>query len=79
MRLTVPLAPEQIAAASRLHDQFPEWNAIDQALLALRERFPHFGLKSALLKVAALNQLYGTNVYAVVRMAQHVVSTMGKT
>ena len=41
--------------------------------------FPAFGLKAALLKVAALNQLYGTNVYAVVRMAQHVVSTMENT
>ena len=43
MRFTVPLGPEQIAAAGPPDDQFPEWNAIDQALLALRERFPHLG------------------------------------
>ena len=29
-------------------------------------------MESALLKVAAVNQLYGTNVYAVVRMAKYV-------
>jgi hypothetical protein len=79
MSLTVPLSPEQIAAAGRLHAQFPEWFAIDRALLALGERFPDFGLESALLKVAALNQLYGTNVYAVVRMARHVVSTIERS
>jgi hypothetical protein len=30
--------------------------------------------ESILVKVATLNQLYGTNVYAVVRMAEHIVS-----
>src|SRR5512133_1644504 len=76
MSLTVPLAPEQIAAASRLHDQFPEWVAIDRALWALGERCPDYGADSALLKVAALNSLYGTNVYPAVRMANHIVRTM---
>jgi hypothetical protein len=76
MNLTAPLSAEQIAAASRLHAQFPEWNAIDSALSALGERCPDYGANSALLKVAALNSLYGTNVYPAVRMANHIARTM---
>jgi hypothetical protein len=44
--------------------------------VALGNRFSDFGIESALLKVAAINQLYGTNVYAVVRMAERVCAIM---
>lgn len=75
-RLAVPLKQSQVLAAGQLYNHLPRRAATDRALDALAERFPNFGLESALLKVAALNQLYGTNVYAVVRMTAHVGRVM---
>jgi len=68
--------PSQLTAAKRLYGRLPQWHATNRALEALGQRFPDFGIESALLKVAAVNQLYGTNVYAIVRMAEHVCIVM---
>src|SRR6476660_6236319 len=78
MELLAPLSSAQIAAAGRLYQGLPQWAASDRALVALGERFPAFDLESALLKVAALNQLYGTNVYAANRIAHHIVRLMSE-
>jgi hypothetical protein len=67
-----PLTSSQVDAASPLHSRLKQWSATDSALEALRRLFPGFDLAASLLKVSALNQLYGTNVYAVLRMAEHV-------
>lgn len=75
MDLAIPLFQSQIMAASNLRGRM-HWLAIDRALYALSGQFPGFDLEVALLKVAAINQLYGTNVFATVRMAQHIVSVM---
>lgn len=75
--LAVPLTPSQIDAACRLRAcQLPRWVATDNALDALAKQFPGFCLEAAILKVAAINQLYGTNVFAVARMAEHAVCVM---
>ncbi len=76
MGLAVPLTMSQIEAANRLHRKLLQWKATDNALCALKERFPGFDVDSSLLKVAAIDQLYGTNVYAVVRMVEHVTEVM---
>lgn len=76
MPLTVPLSMEQIAAANRLSSHCPQWTAVNQALHQLGQRFPGFELPSALLKVATVNQLYFTNVWAVARMAEHVAAVI---
>jgi hypothetical protein len=76
MDLAVPLIMTQIEAANRLHRQLLQWQVTDRALHALQVRFPGFDIESSLLKVATVNQLYGTNVYAVVRMAKHVTEVM---
>ena len=76
MGLAVPLTMSQIEAANRLHGELLQWKATDKALHALKERFPEFDMDASLLKVVAINQLYGTNVYAVVRMAEHVSEVM---
>jgi hypothetical protein len=76
MRTGIPLFPSQLIAASHLYARLPQWHATNRALEALGKRFPDFGTESALLKVAAVNQLYGTNVYAAVRMAEHVCTVM---
>lgn len=54
----------------------PVWQATDRGLQALHQRLPGFELDTVLVKVAAVNQLYSANVYAVARMAQHIVSVM---
>jgi hypothetical protein len=79
MRTGIPLLPSQLTAAQALYVQLSQWNATNHALTALKNRFPDFDLESTLLKVAAINQLYGTNVYAVVRMAEHASNVMTTT
>src|SRR5216683_3208459 len=74
--LAVPLSMSQIEVANRLHAKLLQWQITDQALHALHVNLPGFDIEATLLKVAAVNQLYGTNVYAVMRMAQHVTEVM---
>ena len=79
MPLLVPLLPEQIEAANWLHAQVPYWQTTDGVLDALAERFPRFGAEETLIKVIAVNALYGTNLYAVARMAVHAQQLFGDT
>ena len=72
----VPLAIPQIEAANELHLRLEQWRITDKTLRDLHERFPGFDIEATLLKVVAVNQLYGTNVYAVDRMAKHIVEIM---
>lgn len=72
----VPLAIPQIEAANELHLRLEQWRITDTALQELHVRFPGFDIEATLLKVVAVNQLYGTNVYAVDRMAKHIVEVM---
>jgi hypothetical protein len=74
--LAVPLLPSQIEAARRLYAKLELWQATNAAFMALRQAFPRFDLHASLLKAAAINQLYGTNVFAIVRMAQHISDVM---
>ena len=70
--LAVPLTMTQIEAANRLHGKLLQWQVTDRALYILQVNLPGFDIEATLLKVVAVNQLYGTNVYAVVRMAQQI-------
>lgn len=74
--LAVPLSQAQIDAANRLHSRLSQWMMIDNALSELGQAFPTWTAEASLLKVAAINQLYGTNLYAIVRMAEHVTWVM---
>ncbi len=79
MKLAVPLSQQQIEAAMRLQATLDQWSATDEALEALAKRFPDFDPPSTLLKTVAINALYGTNVYAHIRMARHVGDVLAKT
>jgi len=79
IELAVPLTQAQIAAANRLREHLPNWELSDRALVALAQRMPGFSPKEALIKTATINALYGTNVFAVVRMAEHVACVMACT
>src|SRR5438874_11882465 len=76
MDLAVLLTMSQIEAANRLHQQLPQWKVTDCALHKLKVQFQGFDSESSLLKVAAINQLYGTKVFAIVRMAEHIEKVM---
>jgi hypothetical protein len=76
MGLAVPLWQLQIDAANRLHEQLSQWQVTDRALYDLHTHLPAFTVEATLLKVAAVNQLYGTNVYAVDRMARHIFGVL---
>jgi hypothetical protein len=75
-KLAVPLESNQVAAAARLYSFLEQWKRSDYALQRLTERCPGFDREETLLKVVAINGLYGTNVYAQVRMAEHLFSTL---
>lgn len=76
--LAVPLSCDQVEAAGHLHEQLPGWCLIDQALAELKERFPGFSFTDVLLKAATVNSLYGTNVYAIYDVAEHVGHVIAK-
>jgi len=78
-RLAVPLLPTQIAAAERLHARSRQWKVSDGALHALAKRFPDFGDEAVVLKSVAINALYGTNIFAITRMAEHAKGVIAKT
>jgi hypothetical protein len=56
----------------------PQWRADDEALTLVAERFPGFDHPACLVKIVSLNGLYGTNLYALHRMANHVVAVLAK-
>lgn len=78
MALSRPLELRQIAAAQRLHGRLEQWQLTDHALAALKAKFPGFAPYEVLLKATVINALYGTNVYAIPRVAKHVVNVMAK-
>jgi hypothetical protein len=69
----------QIEAVTRIHQAMRQWTTTDQALAELAARFPDWGPLDSLLKVVAINTLYGTNVWAFSRMAEHVQAVMVAT
>jgi len=72
MELAVPLTQQQVDTACRLHQRLTQWRLSNDALLRLRDTLPVFDLDSCLLKTVVINTLYGTQVLAILRMAQHV-------
>lgn len=78
MALVVPLTQNQIEAANRLHRRFEQWRLSDDALLKLRTLLPDWNLELCLLKCIAVNSLYGTQVYAIIRMAHHVTNVLSR-
>ena len=76
MSLAVSLAPFQVEAACRLHDRLPQWCLADRALAALAQRLPGWTPEEVVVKAVTVNSLYGTNVFAIMRMAEHIVTIM---
>ncbi|MBI1901801.1 MAG: hypothetical protein HYS13_11910 [Planctomycetia bacterium] len=76
MALVVPLPVEKVEAANQLYERLDQWRLADQALWLLADRCPGFAPEACVLKVVAVNALYGTNVYATTRMAKYVANVL---
>src|SRR5262245_6635162 len=72
----VPITNAQVEAAIHIRRQLPYWQVTDEALGILAKLLPGLTVPETLLKIAAINQLYGTNLYAVSRMAAHITAIM---
>ena len=55
------------------------WRNTDAALFQLAKTSPGFDGPSCLLKSVAVNALYGTQVWAIVRRAEHVETVLRTT
>ena len=74
----VPLRPEEIDAAQAIYEKYTaEWRGIDGAFAALAKSMPGFDSSAVLIKAAAVNSLYSTNVFDIFRVAQHVEKVLG--
>ena len=56
-----------------------QWQRVDRTLHLLREHIPDFGPEATLLKAVAVNALYSTNVYAIVRVAEHIEAVLARS
>jgi len=73
-KLANALRQEQVDIANRFHRQLSRWQISDKALFRLRDCVPEWDGAACLLKSVAINSLYGTNVYAIIPMAEHIAS-----
>ena len=72
IELAVPLSQEQVNCACRVHQTLVQWRLAESALEKLADRFPDFSAEACLLKTVAVNEIYGTQLFATVRMARHI-------
>lgn len=75
-KLAIPLAHGQVKAALQLHQMCKGWKTTDETLDSLALAFPGFDLKSTLIKATAVNALYGTQVYALMKVAEHLCNIL---
>jgi hypothetical protein len=73
-KLANALTQEQVDIANRFHRQLSRWQISDKALFRLRDCVPEWDAAACLLKSVAINSIYGTNVYATIRVAEHIAS-----
>ncbi len=67
-----------IQAATAVYQQLQDWQASNAALTQLFALLPgNTGLSDVLVKLAAVNSLYGTNLMAQVAMGRHIVGLSG--
>jgi len=79
MFLVNNLNKSQIRIAKRLHDQMPRWVITNKSLDILCRKFPKFDEKSTLIKAVVINSLFGTNVFAIERMSEHIKKVIERT
>lgn len=75
----VSLSPHLVRAACDLHATLVPWHRSDEALLAITTGVQGFSPAATLAKVAAVNALYYTNVFALVRVAEHFTDVLARS
>lgn len=70
--LEIPLTQAQLDEACHIHEKLPQWQVAERALKTLAVCVPGFSKEACLLKTVAVNSIYGTQLLAFVRMAQHI-------
>jgi hypothetical protein len=78
-RLAIPIESARVAAAVQLFSRMPSVARSEGALVRLAKAMPEFDIASTLVKVAAVNQIYATNLYAVYRMAERIAEVYANT
>lgn len=79
MPTPLPLSPHLVRAACDLHATLVPWHRSDEALLAIKTGVKDFSPAATLAKVAAVNALYYTNVFALVRVAEHFSDVLARS
>jgi hypothetical protein len=79
MGLAVPVLYSQIETAGRLHERLQSWRETDKSLKLLAAKLPGHSVEEVLAKAATINQLYGTNVYAIWKMAVHSATVLSSS
>jgi hypothetical protein len=74
----VPLSPHLVQSACDLHATLMPWHRSDEALLAIKVGVQGFSPAATLAKVATVNALYYTNVFALVRVAEHFSGVLAR-
>jgi hypothetical protein len=74
-----PLDPRMIDSACALHAKLASWRLTDEALETAARSLTGFGPAETLVKVVLVNSLYYTNVFAVIRVADHFSKLLGAT
>lgn len=74
MSLAKPLSQQQVDAAARAHDKLKMWLRGEATLQLLAARCPEFTHEACLLKAVVVNDIYGTQLFATVRMASYIHS-----
>lgn len=72
----VPLSPEQIVSANRIHAKLSQHLEGLRAINALAQRFPEFDANAVLLKIITINALHGPNVMSRPRVSAHIQKVM---
>jgi hypothetical protein len=77
--LVTGVTPEQIAAATRIHDEFmPGWARTDRALTLLADSVPGLHPDAIALKAAAVDRLYNTRHYGLDDAIGRVIEVMAR-
>lgn len=78
-KLANTLTQKQVDAANRLAARMSQWRPSEQSLLRLRDTLPGWDKETCLIKSVVINSLYSTQVFAIVRMAEHIHEVLNDT
>lgn len=67
-----------VQTANDVYAELDGWQTANRAFQQLQHKLPGFTPEITLLKVASINALYSTNLYAIERMSKHICKMLSK-